>query len=84
MIAKLESEGAKSIDAKHEAQIEWKKMVEETANYTLIPQTTSWWNGGNIPGKKAEGMSYVMGIEVYEKQCRETMEGWKGFDVVKA
>lgn len=61
MVAKLEAEGAKSIEATHEAEIEWKNSLEQVANMTLLPQTSSWWNGGNIPGKKAEGMSYVMG-----------------------
>jgi hypothetical protein len=26
----------------------------------------------------------IMGIEMYEKQCRDTIDGWKGFDVVSA
>ncbi|KAM0720984.1 hypothetical protein Q7P37_003269 [Cladosporium fusiforme] len=82
MIAKLEKENAKSIEARHEAEIEYKQMLEITANYTLIPQTSSWWNAANIPGKRAEGMTYVLGIQAYEKQCRDSMEGWKGFDVV--
>lgn len=84
MISKLQKEGAKSIEAHHEAEIEYKKMIEETANYTLIPQTSSWWNGGNIPGKKAEGLTYVLGIDHYERQCRDSMEGWQGWSVVSA
>ena len=43
---------------------------------------SSWWNGANIPGKKAECMIYVGGINMYEAQCREKIDGWKGFDVV--
>jgi hypothetical protein len=53
-------------------------MVE----HTLYPFTNSWWNTSNIPGKKAENHSYILGINNYEKQCREKMIGWKGFDVV--
>jgi len=29
-------------------------------------------------------LSSIMGIELYEKQCRDTIDGWKGFDVVAA
>lgn len=82
MIRKLESEGAKSIEARHEAEIDYKNMINEFANYTLIPQTSSWWNGANVPGKKQESMTWVAGIPAYERQCRDAMEGWKGFDVV--
>jgi hypothetical protein len=26
----------------------------------------------------------VLGIDTYERQCRETIDGWKGFSVVVA
>lgn len=54
------------------------------AKYTLIPYTDSWWNGANIPGKKAQSLIYVGGINMYEPQIRATMEDWKGFTVVSA
>lgn len=57
MIAELEKQGAKSIEATHDAEIEWKKGIDEVANMTLLPQTSSWWTAGNVPGKKAEGMT---------------------------
>jgi hypothetical protein len=57
-------------------------MIIKTNNMTLFPCTSSWWTGGNIPGKKAEPMTYIGGINNYEKQCRATMDGWKGFEVV--
>jgi hypothetical protein len=50
--------------------------------YTLFQYTDSWWNGSNIPGKKAENMTYIAGIDNYELECRAKMVGWKGFDVV--
>ena len=42
----------------------------------------SWWNGSNVPGKKAQNMTYIQGIQSYEAECRETLDGWKGFEVV--
>ncbi|KAK3708387.1 hypothetical protein LTR37_011483 [Vermiconidia calcicola] len=84
MIAKLEAEKAVVIEAQRAAEVEWKETLDGMSKYTLIPYTDSWWNGANIPGKKAENMIYVGGINMYEAQCREKMDGWKGFDVVTA
>ncbi|KXT09552.1 hypothetical protein AC579_238 [Pseudocercospora musae] len=83
-IKKLEAEGAKSIEARQDAEAEWKQALNEMTKYTLFPFTDSWWNGSNIPGKKAENMSYIAGINMYEAQVRATMDGWKGFEVVGA
>ena len=83
-IAKLESENAKSIEPLHQAEIQWKETINAMNNMTLFPFTSSWWTGGNIPGKKAEAMTYIGGIEMYEKECRSAMDGWKGFEVITA
>ena len=68
----------------HTWEEEWKGVLDGMIKYTLLPLTDSWWNASNIPGKKAENMTYVGGLDNYEKQCRATMDGWKGFDVVSA
>ena len=57
MISELEKQGAKSIEATHDAEIAWKQGIVAVANMTLLPQTSSWWNGGNVVGKKAEPMA---------------------------
>jgi hypothetical protein len=82
IVAKLDFEGAKSIEPRQEAEIEWKKSPSEMANHTLFPYTSCCWDGGNIPGKKAVGMTYIAGINQYEKQCRATTNDWSGFEVV--
>lgn len=83
-IVKLESENVKSIEPLHEAEVEWKEMINSSNDKTLFPFTSSWWTGGNVPGKKAESLNYVFGLDTYEKECREKMEDWKGFEIVKA
>lgn len=50
---------------------------------TLFPLTSSWWTGGNVPGKKAETLTFVAGIEVYEKMCRDRLERWEGLEILK-
>jgi hypothetical protein len=83
-ITKLEKEHAKSIEPTRQAEENWKKLIKAHNEYTLFPLTSSWWTGGNIPGKKAESLTYVLGIEEYEKQCRATLGDWTGFEVVAA
>lgn len=83
-IAKLNSENVKTIEPSHQAEVAWKEMITSSNDKTLFPFTSSWWTGGNVPGKKAESMNYVYGVDVYEKECREKMEGWEGFEIVKA
>src|ERR1700710_476713 len=68
-IVKLEKERAKSIEPKRSSEEEWKRHIDSLNAYTLFPLTSSWWTGGNIPGKKAENFTYVGGIEMYEKTC---------------
>jgi cation diffusion facilitator CzcD-associated flavoprotein CzcO len=43
MVAKLEKEGAETIEATPEAEKEWTEMCRQMASYTLIPTTDSWW-----------------------------------------
>ncbi|KAH6988314.1 hypothetical protein BKA56DRAFT_477622 [Ilyonectria sp. MPI-CAGE-AT-0026] len=83
-IEKLEAEKVKSIEPSSEAQTGWGDMINETASKTLFPLTNSWWNGGNIPGKKVQLLSYVGGIAEYEKQCLDTLADWKGFEIKSA
>jgi len=57
MIAALEKQNAKSIEAQPDAAAAWKKGIADVENMTLLPQTSSWWNAANVPGKKVEGMT---------------------------
>lgn len=82
MIKKLEIENVKVIEPKAEAEEEWKAMLNGMVEHTLFPYTDSWWNGSNIPGKKAENQTYIGGINAYEAQCRATMDDWKGFNII--
>ncbi|KAF2743843.1 FAD/NAD(P)-binding domain-containing protein [Sporormia fimetaria CBS 119925] len=81
-ISAMKTQGAISIEAQREAEDEWKVRCNTMAQYTLYPYTDSWWNGSNIPGKVAENMTYILGIDNYEAECREKMNGWKGFNIV--
>ena len=47
----------------------------------LVRYTNSWWNGGNIYGKKTQMLTFPAGIDLYEKMCRQKLESWDGFKV---
>ena len=83
-IEKLEKEGAKSIEPNRDAEDGWDNMIDAMNKYTLFPLTNSWWNAANIPGKRVQILTHPGGIQMYEAQCRETLEGWKGFTVMHA
>ncbi|KAL4928081.1 flavin-containing monooxygenase [Aspergillus undulatus] len=82
-IAKLEAEGLQTIEPTAEAEDEWRLKINEAAKDTLFAETDSWWTGANIPGKKKELLTYILGIDNYEAECRESLKDWKGFVVKK-
>lgn len=78
-IAKLEKEGATTIEPTEKAMVEWRQLIIDMADKTLFPLTRSWWSGA--PGKKPEMLMYVNGIPMYERECQAALDGWKGFEI---
>lgn len=83
-IAKMRSEGVKYIDARPEAAVAWREDIQKMNAMTLYPETNSWYMGANVPGKPREQLIYLAGVDTYAKVTTDALEGWKGFDVVKA
>ncbi|OBI84872.1 cyclohexanone monooxygenase [Mycobacterium sp. E740] len=81
-IAYLRGHGHRTIEALTDAQREW---IEHTASLVaptvlVHPTCNSWYNGGNMPGKKRMYMGYVAGIPEYRRRCDEVAEaGYSGF-----
>ncbi|KAG7088773.1 hypothetical protein E1B28_012739 [Marasmius oreades] len=69
------------IEATHEAEIEYKEYVLEAYEaMRLMKEAKSWWNGGNIPGKVVEPLSFAGGLPSYLKRCWEKEQrGYEGF-----
>ncbi|KAF9760735.1 hypothetical protein IL306_004157 [Fusarium sp. DS 682] len=82
-ISRLEREGANSIEPISSAAAEWTRLTEATIEGSLMGGTDSWWNAGNIPGKKKQAMVYNAGIANYESTCREKLAQWEGFEICK-
>ncbi|OHE94807.1 cyclopentanone 1,2-monooxygenase [Colletotrichum orchidophilum] len=84
LLVKLREEKVISIEPRRSAEEHWKKTVQ-TVHETLLfsKNETSWYVGGNIPGKKKEQLNYIGGIPQYLKECREGTKDWGNFDVIK-
>ncbi|KIW73680.1 hypothetical protein PV04_01778 [Phialophora macrospora] len=68
LVRKLEDEGIKSIEAKREAEEQWKQAIQEANDQTLLPLTDSWYMGANIPGKKREQLNYLGADRLEERE----------------
>lgn len=82
VIARAEKEGARTVEASADAQAEWSALIEKMCETLLVRFTNSWWNGGNIYGKKTQMLTFPAGIDLYEKMCRAKLDNnWEGFIV---
>lgn len=80
VIVYLRDHKKKTIVATKEAEIDWKRKVCDLWNSTLLCQTSSWYNGANIPGKPVEPLNYAGGIPSYIEALKTSAEnGYQGF-----
>ncbi|MDY6996559.1 MAG: NAD(P)/FAD-dependent oxidoreductase [Actinomycetota bacterium] len=78
----LREHGYRTIEALPEAQQEWVDEATAIVAPTVLvhPSCSSWYNGGNVPGKKRMYMGYTAGIPEYRRRCDEIAEaGYAGF-----
>jgi cation diffusion facilitator CzcD-associated flavoprotein CzcO len=81
-IAYLRTHGHSVIEALPEAQLEWIEHSTSLVAPTVLvhPTCNSWYNGGNVPGKKRMYMGYTAGIPEYRRRCDEiAAAGYTGF-----
>jgi hypothetical protein len=67
------------------AQQEWIDHPTALVAPTVLvhPSCNSWYNGGNVPGKKRMYMGYAGGIPEYRRRCDEIAAGaYTGFKLV--
>lgn len=65
----------------HTAPIRIDHATSLVASTVLVhPSCNSWYNGGNVPGKKRMYMGYTGGIREYRRRCDEiAAAGYTGF-----
>jgi cyclohexanone monooxygenase len=81
-IAYLRSHDLAIIEALPDAQREWIEHTTALVAPTVLvhPTCNSWYNGGNVPGKKRMYMGYTAGIPEYRRRCDEiAAAGYTGF-----
>ncbi|QIN80622.1 SidA/IucD/PvdA family monooxygenase [Rubrobacter marinus] len=73
--------GFERIEANVDAEDAWVERVNEAAGRTLLPMAqSSWFLGGNIPGKPRVFMPYAGGLPTYIQICDEVAaKGYEGF-----
>ncbi|HEY0227390.1 MAG TPA: NAD(P)/FAD-dependent oxidoreductase, partial [Mycobacterium sp.] len=76
-IAHLRGNGIRTIEAMATAQQEWIDHATSLVAPTVLvhPSCNSWYNGGNVPGKKRMYMGYTGGIPEYRRRCDEIAAG---------
>jgi len=83
-ITHLRSNGIRTIEALSTAQQEWIDHTTSLVAPTVLvhPSCNSWYNGGNVPGKRRMYMGYTGGIPEYRRRCDEiAAAGYTGFTV---
>lgn len=81
-IAYLRANGIRTIEPLAAAQQEWVEHASALVAPTVLvhPSCNSWYNGGNVPGKKRMYMGYTGGIPEYRRRCDEIAAGgYTGF-----
>ncbi len=81
-IGYLRANNIRTIEALATAQQEWIEHATALVASTVLvhPSCNSWYNGGNVPGKKRMYMGYTGGIPEYRRRCDEIAAGgYTGF-----
>ena len=81
-VAYLRANDISTIEALSTAQQEWIDHATALVAPTVLvhPSCNSWYNGGNVPGKKRMYMGYTGGIPEYRRRCDEIAAGgYTGF-----
>lgn len=81
-IVHLRDKGYRTIEALQAAQQDWIDQATALVAPTVLvhPSCSSWYNGGNVPGKKRMYMGYTAGIPEYRRRCDEIADaGYTGF-----
>jgi cyclohexanone monooxygenase len=81
-VSSLRAQGYRTIEALPSAQEEWIEHTTSLVAPTVLvhPTCNSWYNGGNVPGKKRMYMGYTAGLPEYRRRCEEiAAAGYTGF-----
>jgi len=79
-IAHMRDIGAATIEPIETYEDEWIEHVNEVSKVSLRSTCSSWYVGGNIPGRPRVFMPYIGGFPIYVQKCNEVMtNSFEGF-----
>ncbi len=79
-IVHMQRNGIDTMEPTREAEEEWVRHHDETANATLVTKTHSWYMGSNVKGKQRRLLSYIGGANRYHERCDQiARDGYPGF-----
>ena len=70
----LRSNGYTRFESTVAADKAWTAQINETDDKALFNRAKSWYNGGNIPGKKMQMLQYLNGIPTYLQYWQKEKE----------
>jgi cation diffusion facilitator CzcD-associated flavoprotein CzcO len=70
----LRSNGYTRFESTAAADEAWTAQINETDDLALFNRAKSWYNGGNIPGKKMQMLQYLNGIPTYLQYWQKEKE----------
>lgn len=70
------------IEATTEGERQWKRIVDDAADKSLLSETNSWYMGVNIAGRKKQALNFFGGVDKYEEAIeKEAKSGYAGFAI---
>jgi len=82
VMKQITKDGKERLEATQEAEKEWEELVVHFGSQSLRHNVPSGWNGGNVPGKQLEPLSFSGGLGCYCDKIDETRRmGMAGFDI---
>ena len=67
----MRERGVDVVEPLPDAEMHWVTHHNEVANATLVPTTSSWWVGSNVPGKLRRIYPYLGGVGNYRAVCEQ-------------
>ena len=79
-IVHMRQNGIETMEPTREAEEDWVRHHDETADATLVTKTHSWYMGSNVEGKQRRLLSYIGGANKYHERCDQiARDGYPGF-----
>lgn len=76
----MRDQGLQRIESSAQADISWRKRIDDFAAGTLFGRAQSWYMASNIPGKAAQMINYPIGMPDYLAQWQQVKTaGYAGF-----